>query len=50
MVVIQDIVERDSIESQADSQASDLFSISRILRVWLTRLLVGLASRPVRSG
>jgi hypothetical protein len=28
MVVIQDIVERDSIESQADSQASDLFSIA----------------------
>jgi len=27
MVVIQDIVERDSIESQADLQASDLFSI-----------------------
>ena len=27
MVVIQDIVEQDTIESQADSQASDLFSI-----------------------
>jgi hypothetical protein len=28
MVVIQDIVERESIESQADSKASDLFSIA----------------------
>jgi hypothetical protein len=28
MVVIQDIVERESIESQADSKASDLFSIT----------------------
>jgi hypothetical protein len=28
MVVIQDIVERDSIESQAASKASDLFSIA----------------------
>jgi hypothetical protein len=28
MVVIQDIVERDSIESRAGSQASDLFSIA----------------------
>jgi hypothetical protein len=27
MVVIQDIVERDTIESESDSQASDLFSI-----------------------
>jgi hypothetical protein len=28
MVVIQDIVERESIESQTDSKASDLFSIA----------------------
>jgi hypothetical protein len=28
MVVTQDIVERESIESQADSKASDLFSIA----------------------
>ena len=28
MVVLQDIVERESIESQADSKASDLFSIA----------------------
>ena len=28
MVVIQDMVERESIESQADSKASDLFSIA----------------------
>ena len=27
MVIIQDIVEREPIESQADSKASDLFSI-----------------------
>ena len=28
MVVIQDIVERESIESQADSKAGDFFSIA----------------------
>ena len=28
MVVMEDIVERESIESQADSKASDLFSIA----------------------
>jgi hypothetical protein len=28
MVVIQDIVERESIESRADSKANDLFSIA----------------------
>ena len=28
MVVLQGIVERESIESQADSKASDLFSIA----------------------
>jgi hypothetical protein len=47
MVVIQDIVERESIESQEDSKASDLFSIAVFCGVRLTRPLVGLASRPV---
>jgi hypothetical protein len=28
MVVIQDIIERESIESEADSKASDLLSIT----------------------
>jgi hypothetical protein len=50
MVVIQDIGERESIESQADSKTKRPFRDRGVLRVWLTRLLVGLASRPARFG
>jgi hypothetical protein len=48
-MVVEDI-ERDSIESQADSKASGLFLDRGILRNRLTRVFVGLASRPVRAG
>ena len=50
MVVIQDIVERDLYRISSGLASERPFLDRRILRVWLTRLLVGIASRPVRSG
>jgi hypothetical protein len=35
MVVIQDIVERESIEFQADAKTSDFFSIAMFCRIGL---------------